>query len=267
MQTTVVFPKHPLLHSYIQYFLFIKNDDPDYSKIHICYPNTNYCLGLHKGNRLVPFSDHQFMLAPSPNFHSYLTGIYRTPITIQSSGVFDEVCIEFEPMGLEMLTGLPFSEVHFLSEPVQQFSPTQQNELFRAAFEKKTPAQRASQLEHFFLQYLSTFSPFSFIPFNHLEGQNIDQLQMHLNLSYRSVHRLYKKRLGIPPKEFLNIKRYRKGVRQLRQTRTFTDLAYQVGFADQSHMIREFKKYTGFTPRHFLKNSLTIDDEVWMVVK
>lgn len=266
MQTTVIFPKHPLLRSYIQYFLFIKNEDPEYSKIHICYPNTNHCLGLHKGNRLSALSGHQFRIMPSPNDHSYLTGIYRTPIAIQSSGVFDEVCIEFEPMGLEMLTGLPFSNVRFLTEPAQQLPPAQQDGLFRAAFNEKKPAQRAAQLEHFFLRHLSD-SSFSFIPFNHLAGQNMEELQNQLNLSYRSTHRLYKEKLGIPPKEFLNIQRYRKGVRQLRQTRTLTDLAYQVGFADQSHMIREFKKYTGFTPRHFLENSMTIDNEVWMFVR
>jgi AraC family transcriptional regulator len=32
-----------------------------------------------------------------------------------------------------------------------------------------------------------------------------------------------------------------------------TDIAYQCGFADQSHFIRCFKQYTGFLPAHFRK--------------
>jgi len=31
-----------------------------------------------------------------------------------------------------------------------------------------------------------------------------------------------------------------------------TDLTYEIGFADQSHFIREFKLITGISPRKFL---------------
>lgn len=60
MQATIVYPKHKLIKQYIQYFLFIKNDDPHYRKSHICFPNTNSCIGLHKGNKLLPVSETDY---------------------------------------------------------------------------------------------------------------------------------------------------------------------------------------------------------------
>ncbi|ULT25546.1 AraC family transcriptional regulator [Sphingobacterium sp. E70] len=36
---------------------------------------------------------------------------------------------------------------------------------------------------------------------------------------------------------------------------TLTTISYESGYFDQSHLIRTFKKYTGFTPSIYLNNT------------
>jgi len=81
MKTIVIYPKNRLLKKYIKYFLFIQNSDSKYTKKHVCYPNTNHCLGLHKGNKLIKVSEDEYSIIKSSGYHSYLTGIYSRPIT------------------------------------------------------------------------------------------------------------------------------------------------------------------------------------------
>lgn len=267
MQATIVYPKHKLIKQYIQYFLFIKNDDPHYRKCHICFPNTNSCIGLHKGNKLLPVSETDYSLVSAPGYHSYLTGIYQKPLSIHSSGPFNEVCIDFEPLGIEMLTGQKMSIFTFLDEVIESVFPNHWQAIYEAAFAAGNPQTRAHKLEQFFLGKISINPRFNYIPFNQIHEANVAQLKNTFHLSYRSIHRLYKDSLDITPKEFLNISRFRKGINHLNKAQKLTQVAYETGYSDQSHMIREFKKYTGFTPKTFLKNSSSVDNNVWWHIR
>lgn len=263
MQATVVYPKNKLIRQYIQYFLFIKNDDPLYRKSHICFPNTNCCIGLHRGNKLISISESDYILSKTDGYHSYLTGIYQKPLAIHSSGPFDEVCIDFEPLGIEMLTGQKLSSFTFLDAVIETVLPNHWQTIFDAAFLEAPPKIRAEHLEQFFLRKLSMKTKFNYIPFNQIHEDSVAQLKNTFHLSYRSIHRLYRDSLDMTPKEFLNISRFRKGINQLNQVKKLTQVAYEIGYSDQSHMIREFKKYSGFTPKTFLKKSSTVDNNVW----
>jgi AraC-like DNA-binding protein len=43
----------------------------------------------------------------------------------------------------------------------------------------------------------------------------------------------------------------------------WTELSYAAGYADQSHFIKEFKQFTGFTPQLFLKQQ----PKAWTLLK
>ncbi len=267
MKTTIIYPKSEVLKKYIQYFLFLKNEDPNYQREHICFPNTNYCLGLHKGNRLAAVTNSRYSLLPSLGFHSYLTGIYQSPIYIQAKGVFDEVCIDFEPLGIDVLSGQTVSTYTYYDEVLPYLFPKNFKRIFHLAFSHPSPKQRAKQLEAFFLTLLPKEMNTEFIPFNQNGDLSIPSLKKTYRRSYRSIYRMYKKNIDLSPKEFSSIVRIRKGIAGLNKESTLTSVAYKAGFSDQSHMIREFKKYTHQSPRLFQRNSTAIDGKVWMSIR
>ena len=74
------------------------------------------------------------------------------------------------------------------------------------------------------------------------------------NYSYSSLERHFKKESGMTPKKFQIMKRYKKAVEEIYATLNHDWMYYveKYGYFDQSHFIREIKRYTSFTPAQLL---------------
>jgi AraC-like DNA-binding protein len=69
-------------------------------------------------------------------------------------------------------------------------------------------------------------------------------------LSLRQFERKCKERIGMSPKPYARIARFSKAyrLRESSPTLSWTSIAYEAGYFDQMHMIRDFKEFTGVTP-------------------
>src|SRR5699024_10763011 len=76
------------------------------------------------------------------------------------------------------------------------------------------------------------------------------QLTQMLNISERTLQRKFKKYVGISPKKYANIIQCQSSVAQIssQSYSKLTDVVYENGYADQSHFIRNVKKFTGKRP-------------------
>ena len=81
------------------------------------------------------------------------------------------------------------------------------------------------------------------------ESFSIKTLSDQYGISERYIQKLFLDNVGIKPKSFSNIHRFNKSL-QLIQTADLplTSIAYDCGYYDQAHFIKEFKKFTGLTP-------------------
>ncbi|MDR3640558.1 MAG: helix-turn-helix transcriptional regulator [Humidesulfovibrio sp.] len=84
----------------------------------------------------------------------------------------------------------------------------------------------------------------------HGGGLQIQALADGLGTTRRSLERLFRKELGLSPKQLSRLVRFRRLLLNLnaRIHGSLTELAVACGYADQSHMIREFKEMTGRLP-------------------
>jgi AraC-like DNA-binding protein len=80
------------------------------------------------------------------------------------------------------------------------------------------------------------------------------------NISIRQLERLCVKYVGLPANSYIALNRFHTSVNQLLNTRfsKFSDLAYDNEYYDQMHFIREFKRFTGYTPGMFVKKNNSI---------
>ena len=93
------------------------------------------------------------------------------------------------------------------------------------------------------------------------KGQlSIDELARYLGYSVRHVERIFKKYIGISPKEYSNLLRFQNTINlsHIKEENNLTQLATFFGYSDQSHFIREFKKFTTLKPKDYFFNDENI---------
>ncbi|WP_158586515.1 helix-turn-helix domain-containing protein [Leptospira stimsonii] len=83
---------------------------------------------------------------------------------------------------------------------------------------------------------------------------SVEELSDALGYSNRQTQRLILDLTGFSPKKFLNILRFEKCKRMIQQfSRKFdlSSISAESGFFDQSHMIRDFLKFSGVSPKYY----------------
>jgi len=84
---------------------------------------------------------------------------------------------------------------------------------------------------------------------------NIKTLCNRLYITERTLQRQFEAYVGVSPKQFAKIIQFQSALTQL-SDETFSrisDIVYHNGYADQSHFIRNFKKFTGEKPSQYKK--------------
>lgn len=81
------------------------------------------------------------------------------------------------------------------------------------------------------------------------------KVQQELYVTERTFQRLFERNIGLPPNLFRRICQFNTAFQQLnnRSFHKLTDIAFDNGYADQSHFIRSFKEFTHITPKQYLK--------------
>lgn len=82
----------------------------------------------------------------------------------------------------------------------------------------------------------------------------IGALAEELSYSERSIRRTFQKELGVSPKELSDIIRFQNLLKDFSSSPQprLSDLSFKYGYYDQSHLIRQFKRYYGLPPRQIL---------------
>ena len=70
----------------------------------------------------------------------------------------------------------------------------------------------------------------------------------------RQLERNFATQIGISPKQLSKVIRLQATLQMLlnHTTATLTDIAYENEYYDQAHFIKDFKEFTGITPKDFL---------------
>lgn len=83
-------------------------------------------------------------------------------------------------------------------------------------------------------------------------------------LSKKQFERLFNSFVGVNPKEYTRIVRFQKALAYLQHLpidgMNLAQIAYASAYADQSHFIREFKRFCGYTPKGLLQRATPYSD-------
>jgi len=85
-------------------------------------------------------------------------------------------------------------------------------------------------------------------------GPRVRETAKYLGLSQRRFIQVFKAEVGMTPKLFSRIQRFQRTRAFIQQNLSidWADLALELGYFDQSHLIREFIEFSGLSPTHYL---------------
>ncbi|MCG8650865.1 MAG: helix-turn-helix transcriptional regulator, partial [Pirellulales bacterium] len=90
---------------------------------------------------------------------------------------------------------------------------------------------------------------------------SITGLARAVGLSVRHLQRRFRNAVGISPKQFCRIRRFRSAAAELLRVspRSWINVAYEYGFSDQAHLAREFSQLIGLTAQELRQRYETIE--------
>ena len=78
---------------------------------------------------------------------------------------------------------------------------------------------------------------------------NIENVATRYGITARYLQKLFLQHTGLTPKLYSKINRFQNSLQLIsKKNGSLTDIAYECGYFDQSHFIREFKSFTGSVP-------------------
>ncbi len=90
--------------------------------------------------------------------------------------------------------------------------------------------------------------------------QQISEFCLRNNIGIRTLERMFNKHVGASAMSFVTLNRFQNSLNQLlyNDYNKLSDIAYENGYFDQMHFIKEFKRFAGETPKSFVHQNNSI---------
>lgn len=196
-------------------------------------------------------------------------GQMRSSISIKPTGNVSLFGVRFQPAGAYPLVRFPLSE---LTDQIIDFSlasPLIGKEVENKISDAGSFAERVAIFEAFFFEQLASISECDVIASNAcakiISGHGLDsisQVANELGVSERRLERRFRQSVGVSPKTFSRIVRFQTVLNAVQGSTSanLLDTALSFGYYDQSHVIRDFKEFSGVTPMTFFERTHQISD-------
>lgn len=203
--------------------------------------------------------------------NSLLSGQLNKYHDINISGKISVFAVLFQPHGLPMFQDVPVTELFNSSLPYNDIIKNKSKEIENRISEAKSFFERVRIIENFLLNQAEKFvlkTNFNRIEesiniINKTKGNvSVDFLAASTCLSRKQFERTFSGFTGISPKQFLKVIRFQNVLNQKRiaPNASLTQLSIKSGYYDQSHMINDFYRFSGMSPKQFFSKCEPFSD-------
>ncbi|HVI48665.1 MAG TPA: AraC family transcriptional regulator [Chitinophaga sp.] len=195
----------------------------------------------------------------------FLYGQSTRHANMTSPAAFRTIGVYFYPQGLQSIFGMNADELTDTCVDLEPTAMLQSARLSEQLMDTESLSEQISILSSYLYQQIqrnrskgdrtALYAVSQIISSN--GAVSLRDLQRELSLTERSFERKFKQSIGMSPKLFSRICRFQASLNQMRanQFSKLSDIAFENEYADQSHFIRAFKEFAGFTPNQYQKKS------------
>lgn len=197
--------------------------------------------------------------APGDNdrYASFAAGVHAGPVVIDSFGRSCCIQVNFTPLGGRRFFGLPMSELADRMVPLDELLGAWGHQLRERLGEENDWHRRLDIAENFITERLTNAaSPQTEVGWA-LERimasggrSRIAAIATEIGWSRKHLAARFADQVGVGPKAISRIVRFNRAANLAKRADRagWADLAAECGYADQAHLVREFRELAGATP-------------------
>ncbi|MGD8749561.1 MAG: helix-turn-helix transcriptional regulator [Balneolaceae bacterium] len=192
-----------------------------------------------------------------------IIGLFTNPYEVRFKDLVEVFGIRLKPEAIYNLFGIPASEFHQQYEDMELVLDKEFH-TFCSKIRRSEKGKKIQLAEEYLLNNLQrTNQPLSYV--NHAAEiirtkhgfLRIEELCNKVYISLRQLQRQFKKVVGVSPKMYMRISRLNTVYQLIEDDNmlNLSQIAFQCGYADQAHFIRDFKSIIGERPGIFTTNT------------
>jgi AraC-like DNA-binding protein len=253
---------HFLLKNYIEkMWLFKSSGKMPVEDMKLVVPNANLKLTVSYQNGIVAAVNGKTFLS---NEHDItLTGLIDVPVTldVEEDVATETIGIEFNPLGAYRFFHFNLYEIHNQIYPIGDLAGKAGKRLTEQINETATTEQKIAVLQQFLLQQLTQQNEdpiFDYCVQKIISSKGkmaIKELEKKTGYSSRWLNMKFNDKIGVSPKNLsaiIRFKQYFQAFISGDEKSFFRNDFYEL-YYDQSHFIKDFKRFTGLAPTRFEK--------------
>ena len=240
-----------------------KEDQPEKQRI---VPDGCMEMIFHLGDLYKQYThDNAYITQPK----CFVFGQITRPLYIEPTGATNIFAVRFQADGFTPFAEIPISEMENNAVPLEvlfgEAGTILQNKILKAT----TVEAQIEIIEAFFLNTLTDAKQIdktikdSVNMMLALKGQlSIDALSENLKVNRRMLERKFASVIGVSPKQLAKIVRLQTTLKMVANNdfKNFTAIAHENNYYDQAHFIKEFKEFTGVSPKEFYSENLKLSN-------
>ena len=254
----------PSLSAYVKCFWTLEADSSFALQKQRIIPDGCMEMIFHHGDQYLQYRDDgSSVLQP----RCFVFGQITSPLQIAPTAASGIFAVRFEPDGFSPFATLTPGQMSNRAVPLSELFGDEGLSLGEGVINAQSTIERISLIEIFLtakLQLIKTREKLSGSTVELLlqtKGQlSIEELSAKMLVNRRQLERRFSAAIGLSPKQLTKIIRLQNALKMMieKPSDSLTALAYESGYYDQAHFIKDFKEFTGISPKQFFAGNLQL---------
>jgi AraC-like DNA-binding protein len=245
-----------ILKPYIRTFMIIESEHGTENKL---LPDTSVVIAFRFRGKITNVDRGAESTLP----FSVISGLRTSSRTIRYSKASAALLVIFNEGGASAFFTLPLHELSCISVPLNEIlTDGNLNEIGDKLSEAQSHSKRISIVEQLLIDRLGKTRPDLLIlravrEIRAAKGNiKVTDLLADFPVSRDVFEKRFRSIVGTSPKQFSSVVRFKDLIQHYKPEMSLTEAAYLAGYYDQSHFIKDFRAFTGQSPKDFFRSAL-----------
>ncbi|MDZ7777945.1 MAG: helix-turn-helix domain-containing protein [Bacteroidales bacterium] len=244
----------------VKYYWMVQVKDMNkFNKLSIISPSGYPELIFHFGDNICVSTSGGGSSKTSVN--SFIAGQITHPVHLHFKNYINCLCIKLQPYALKALFKIKCSEFTNRATSLNEIHPNMQKDIYEQLSEANNNNVRIRIIEDYLRKLLKKhYNSTNLVIWEVVNYQKVNinnnDLEQLIHMSTRKIQRRFLEDVGLSPKQLRRIFRFNQAYHLLKHNTNLDlqDVSFQLGYYDLSHMINEFKEFTGSAPVRYFKS-------------